>query len=318
LVLFPRIGSQIEIAEAIDPYLVICWIGNNDVLSAVLSFDELDASQMTSIEDFTVAYEELVERLGDLRSAIVLANIPDVHSIAVLVDSEDLVWFMGTDYGLPEGSYTTLPTMFLLDLGLVDGSIFQDPNYVLDPDEVQQISDRIDAFNQIIADRAATIGAPVLDVNGIFRYLVENPPVIMGIPLTRRFQGGLFSLDGVHPSNFAHLLIADQMLNLINLYFGSSFPRVTLEEFVATFLNDPFLDKDQDRSVVGRPFTGFLETIGVLTGFTGDQNDFDAGVSSDLDELGLSTMNSKRGAREQLDRHQIERAFKKMWQIHLR
>ena len=47
LVLFPRLGSQIEIAETLRPNLVACWIGNNDVLGAVTSFDQMDLSQMT-------------------------------------------------------------------------------------------------------------------------------------------------------------------------------------------------------------------------------------------------------------------------------
>ena len=56
LVLFPRLGSQIEIAERLRPNLVACWIGNNDVLSAVTSFDQMDLSQMTSISDFYIAF----------------------------------------------------------------------------------------------------------------------------------------------------------------------------------------------------------------------------------------------------------------------
>lgn len=58
LVLFPRLGSQMEIAESTGASFVVCWIGNNDVLSAAISFDQLDASQMTPVEDFRAAFME--------------------------------------------------------------------------------------------------------------------------------------------------------------------------------------------------------------------------------------------------------------------
>ena len=71
LVLFPRLGSQIEIAEALRPNLVACWIGGNDVLSAVTSFDQMDLSQMTSISDFADAFVELAVRLYLMNSKVV-------------------------------------------------------------------------------------------------------------------------------------------------------------------------------------------------------------------------------------------------------
>jgi hypothetical protein len=40
LVLFPRLGGQIEIAEALNPPLIIGWIGNNDILGTATSFDQ--------------------------------------------------------------------------------------------------------------------------------------------------------------------------------------------------------------------------------------------------------------------------------------
>jgi hypothetical protein len=39
LVLFPRLGSQMQIVESLSPQYVACWIGNNDALGAVTSFD---------------------------------------------------------------------------------------------------------------------------------------------------------------------------------------------------------------------------------------------------------------------------------------
>ncbi len=299
LVLFPRVGSQIELAEALNPPLILCWIGNNDVLSAVTQFDQLDASQMTSVADFRRDFTELVTRLGALDSGLVFANIPDVTSIAFLQDRSDLVKLLGTDHGLPAGDFTSLPAVLLIRLGLEDGSILQNPNYVLDSAEAALIQERIGTFNQIIAEVASSVPAPVVDVNALFRHFVASPPVVLGIPLTHKILGGLFSLDGVHPSNIGHIVISDQVLAVINAFYGTSFPRITSEEFHQTFITDPFLDKDGDGKSLGRPFTSLLETIGFLTGFTGDVDDFNSN---------LSVARSMR-----LDRDDALRAFRQIW-----
>jgi lysophospholipase L1-like esterase len=273
LVLFPRVGSQMEIAEAIKSPLVVCWIGSNDVLSAVLAFDHLDASQMTPVEEFSADFSQLVQRLAKLTNRVVFANIPPVTQIGFLVDREDLIRFLGSDYGLPEGSYTTVITMLLIKLGLDDGSLLQDPNYVLDASEIETIRTRIETFNQLIKERAASIGMPVVDIYGMFEDAVENPPVFFGIPLSSRYLGGMFSLDGVHPSNIGHAMIANAFIQAINSHFQESIPPLSQEMLDTVFLEDPFVDKDGDLQVRGRPFAGLLETLGPSLGISGDFND---------------------------------------------
>jgi len=277
LVLFPRQASQMEIVESLDPAVVVCWIGNNDVLGAVTSFNALDASQMTSVEEFEARFGELADRLSALHSAVVFVNIPDVTSTAFLLDAATLEYFTGKSITLlPSGSVTSLAAMFLIRLGLADQTLLLDPNWVLDADEMARIRGRVDAFNQIIAARAAAVGAIVVDVNSIFKWIVANPPTFFGTPLTNRPLGGLFSLDGVHPSNIGHAIIADQVIATMNARWGTSIPRLTGVESYYTLLTDPYWDKDLDGRAVGRPYTGLLETLAILTGFTGDPNDFDA------------------------------------------
>lgn len=274
LVNFPRLGSQIEIAEALRPPSIICWIGNNDVLGAATSFDQLDGSQVTSVPAFTDRFNQIADRLGALDSKVAFANIPDITSIGFLLDREDLVRFVGSDFGLAEGDFTTIVTMLLIRLGLDDGSLLQDPNFVLDASEVVFVQERIEIFNRVIDEGAARIGAPVLDINSIFNAIAANPPVILGVPVTPRFLGGIFSLDGVHPSNITHAIVADQFIELINAHFQTNIPRLTPSEFLQTFLADPFVDKDGDGRVRGRPLAGLLETLGPILGISGDRNDF--------------------------------------------
>ena len=274
LVLFPRTGSQMEIAESIGAPLIVCWIGNNDVLSAVISFDQLDASQMTPIDEFEADFDEIAQRLDALGIISVFANIPDVTNIGFLVDRQDLIKFLGSDFDLAEGDFTTIVVMLLIRLGLDDGSLIKDPNFVLDAEEVELIHQRIGAFNEIIEEAATGICMPVVDINALFDDVDENPPTFFGIPITPRFLGGIFSLDGVHPSNIGHALVANAFIQTINSHFHSNIPPISDEMLEKIFLTDPFVDKDGDGRVRGRPVAGLLETLGPLLGISGDVNDF--------------------------------------------
>ena len=274
LVLFPRVGSQMEIAESIGARSIICWIGNNDVLSAAISFDQLDASQMTPIDEFEADFTELAGRLGALGKNVVFANIPDVTKIGFLVDGQDLKRFLGSDFGLADGDFTSIVVMLLIRLGLDNGSLLKDPDFVLDAGEVALIQERIEIFNAIIEDAAFAINAPVVDINAMFNDLDENPPIFFGTPVTPRFLGGIFSLDGVHPSNIEHALAANAFIQTINSHFQVNIPLISEGDLEGIFLRDPFQDKDGDGRVRGRYGAGLLETFGPVLGISGDRNDF--------------------------------------------
>ncbi|MFQ5737513.1 MAG: SGNH/GDSL hydrolase family protein [Acidobacteriota bacterium] len=273
LVLFPRVGSQMEIAEALRPLTLLCWIGNNDTLSAATDWTDLDASQMTSVADFAAQFTEIADRLGALQTRVVLANIPDVTAIGFLFDRQDLIHFLGSDFGLAEGSYTTLPTMLILSLGFGD-RLIQNPDFVLDPSEVSQIRERTEIFNQIIQEEASRIGSAVVDIHTIFNDMVADPPTLFGVTISRRFLGGVFSLDGVHPSNLMHALVANAFIQALNNRFQLAVPRLTTAELVRVFFEDPFIDKDGDGRVRGRFGAGLLETLAPLLGFSGDPDEF--------------------------------------------
>jgi lysophospholipase L1-like esterase len=270
LVISPRTGSQISVAESLRPPLIICWIGSNDVLDTVTKFDHLDASQITPLPVFKSNYDQISSRLGASGSKIVYANIADVTQTAFLFSPQDLTTFLGSDFGLPQGSYTTAIAMLLIKLGINDGSILKNPNWVLDSTEIQTIQQSIAAFNQSIADHAAQIHASVVDVNSLFNNLAKNPPVIDSVRLTRRYLGGLFSLDGVHPSNIGHAILANAFIASIDGYYNLSIPQISAANLTRITAADPFVDFNNNLRVRGRPGVGLLETLGPFLGLSGD------------------------------------------------
>lgn len=270
LVLSPRVGSQIEVAESLRAPFVLCWLGSNDALRAVLAYDQLDASQLTPVDQFAADFREIVDRLSAAGSTVILANLPDVSDIAYLLDRQDLVKLLGTDYGLPAGHFTTVPAALTVKLGLANGAIFTDPRFVLDPSELAAIRARIVAYNRVIQEVASARRLALADVYGLFKSVATSQPSILGVRLTSRYLGGLFSLDGVHPSNLGHALVASAFISAINARFGVAIPHFSLAEWTAIAAADPFLDKNGNGRVAGRPGAGLVETLGPSLGISGD------------------------------------------------
>lgn len=292
LVLFPQLGSQVDIAERLQPTYVACWIGNNDALGAVLAFDHLDASQLTPAANVWVDFNTLASRLDAAGSKVVFATIPDVSHIAYLLDRNDLVRLLGSDEGLPADSRTTLTAVMMVKLGILDPSIFGDPNYVLDATELQTISAYIETLNTIIQVVAAAHNMPVVDIHGLFAEFAANPPTFGPLTLTTRYLGGLFSLDGVHPSNFAHALIAYLFINAFNTSYGAQIPQLDGPTLGGFLLTDPFIDRNGNGQVAGRPGAGLVETLGLIFGISGDPNDVLPSTATVPASAGLVTTTS--------------------------
>ena len=271
LVELPRTGTQIEIAQRLRPPLIACWIGNNDVLGAALAFDHMDASQITPQDVFADNFQTIVDGLTGWHDKVVFANIPDVTRIGFLMSPQDLKLFLGDSYGLPEGSYTSLVAMLMIRMGLLPPTILRDPSWVLDAGEIATMRKATAGFNRTIATDAAAAGMPMVDIHSLMNLYAAHPPVIGGVPLLLRYNGGLLSLDGVHPSDIGHALIANAFIRTMNSAWHMNIPPLSQTQLTSIARSDPFIDWDGDLVVRGRPLRGLLETLGPTLGISGDR-----------------------------------------------
>jgi hypothetical protein len=274
LVLPPYFGmSQMQIVEQLKPDMVVAWVGNDDLISQVLSFDALGSqSGVTPLATFTSEYRELVSRLKATGAKVVMANVPDFTKIAFLFDNDDLTRYTGTNYNLPSGYVTSFATMLLLELGVFDAGILKNSNYVLTPTQLTAIQQQVQQYNQVIEEIATAAGFPVVNAYAVFDDLIENPVTIEGITITTHYNGGAFSLDGVHPSDTGHALFANVFIAAANKAYGMSIPPISAGELVQIFNADPFIDFGGNGIVAGRPFTGLLETLGPFLGISGGKS----------------------------------------------
>ena len=128
---------------------------------------------------------------------------------------------------VPAGVITNYP------FGLVPFNPFPD-QFVLDPTEMITAFNAITAFNNTISTVAAAKGFGLVDIyslfnNIFFQSITQGGINYNGVNFTAFFiTGGLFSLDGVHPSSQGQGLIANEFLKVINTKFGSNYPLINL------------------------------------------------------------------------------------------
>lgn len=111
------------------------------------------------------------------------------------------------------------------------GSFSELPDrYALDSSEVQTIEQAIDAYNSIIAQKAAQYNLALVDMNTYFK-TVKAGVMWNGVQLNAEFvSGGFFSLDGYHPNQKGYSLIANEFIRVINAKYGSTIPAVNCTE----------------------------------------------------------------------------------------
>ena len=227
--------SQVEWAEGLAPTAILVWIGNNDALGAALAGD---AALLTPAADFEAAYGEVLDRLAATGATLVVANIPDVTVIPFLTSAEDVAALVGLPLaalgpllGIGPGDFVT-PDAFGL-IGAILWGFITGPlpgNVVLDAAEVAAIRAAIADFNAVIAAQAEAKGAALVDIHGFLERTRARGIVVGGQRLTTGYLGGLFSLDGIHPTNTGYAVIANEFIEALDRHFAAGIPPVTVRE----------------------------------------------------------------------------------------
>ncbi len=229
-----QIGSEIETVEALRPTFAILWVGNNDTLWAVVNGV---TSEITNPVVFSQDYEEIVRRLVATRTKLVIANLPDVTIVPYLTSAEDVAALLGQPLsvigpvlGISPGDYVTL---FAFDAiqkilsGALPGPL-PDP-LVVSADEINVIKASNLLFNSIVYEVASHYNIPVVDIRGLMQEVDEKGIVVGGQRLTMDYLGGIFTLDGFHPTHTGHAIVANNFIKTINQYFNANIPPVDVE-----------------------------------------------------------------------------------------
>jgi len=220
--------SQVRLARDLEPSILLVWLGNNDILPMAT---RTDTGAGSTPADFGAQYRRFLDALADTGAPMVIANIPDVTAIPVLRRAAGEVTSCRD-----QGVVKPVATTDLISINM-DRTLLPEPpcGRVLDSAEQAFVRQTVQAFNVEIGAAAVDIeqrrGIPVaiVDVFGLFDQFHQSGVDVRGngsLVLTTRYLGGLFTLDGVHPTRTAHALIANAFIDAMNARFGTTVAHV--------------------------------------------------------------------------------------------
>ena len=237
LPLRPEPVSQVSRARDLRPSFLLVWIGNNDVLD--MATDTSPGAVTLTAGEFGGRFRALLDALADTQADMAVANLPDPTAIAALRRAAGDV----TSCRATDGTTEPVAADDLLSIDLSPDRLPTPPcAKVLDAAERVQVRARVSAFNDeiaaAIADTERTRGvviAPVDLFTGFDQLGASGVDLNAdGTPdLTTRYLGGIFSLDGIHPTRTGNALIANTFIEAINARFGESIPHVDVARVAA-------------------------------------------------------------------------------------
>ncbi len=164
---------------------------------------------------------------SDLATLKVLVTLTG-QNYAGLLGTPTGKWYKDNHYpALPLGIDTTKP------FGFDPRNPWPDA-LILDADEIVTAATATAAFNTEIQNVATAKGFGLVDIHAIFnnifmQSILHGGLTYTGVEFSAFFiTGGLFSLDGVHPSSQGQGLIADEFIKVINAKFGANLPQINL------------------------------------------------------------------------------------------
>jgi len=225
--------SQIEWAESLAPTFAFVWLGNNDVLAYATSGG---TRPITPLDEFEEDYQQLLHRMEATGADLIIANIPDVTTIAFFLTAEEIAAQAGQELsvigpilGIDSGDLVTIEGLPLVEQILTGQLAPPLPDeVVLDAEEIAISRQSVIDVNRIIAREAYRRNIPLVDINRLFLRMQIFGLPFKGKLLNTKFLGGLFSLDGVHPSNTGYALMANHFIRTLNLRYHARIRRVSI------------------------------------------------------------------------------------------
>jgi lysophospholipase L1-like esterase len=269
--------SQMNEAIALNPTAIFVWAGNDDALQA----DESGMpSSMTPVATFTQEFTQLLGTLhSQTKATLIVANIPDVTAIPYLTPAATVIATVATDTGLSQSQVAA-------DLGIADGDLVnatgesevetaiiqikqgKTPTPLTDAGfltaaEITQVQTTVDQYNSAISQEVTAVGGILIDIHAYFQTL-QSGITINNYKATPGFLGGLFSLDGVHPTNTGYALIANQYINTLNSNANTNITEVNVSAIAAT---DPLFGLNvAPGEAVGIPLIAARRTDALIRG----------------------------------------------------
>ncbi len=244
-------GTEVQQAIARKPSTIFLMIGANDVLGVDGSGNLATA---TSLSSFTADFTELMTTLATNTTAhLIVGNIPDVTAIPYMTPASQLLEECQEYTGVPSSFFIPILNIHPGDLvnwaGVADfhadalrAQAGEMPTPlpardILTAADVATLQAQINSMNQVIAQQVAAAGGTLVDVHALLADWSANGATINGYQASMGYLGGLFGVDGIHPSNTGYALLANQFIASTNAALGTNIPAV---DVAAVAAKDPY------------------------------------------------------------------------------
>ncbi len=267
--------TEMELAESLltkftSPKLALEWLGNNDALVPALVGQ---ISALTPVDQFAVSYAQVLDKLAATGAPMVTATVPDVTEVPFFTSVQSIasetqlpLSYVTSKLNIGPNDYLRPPAVPLA-LAILSNPSNPGPlpavcpaplpdlgsdtlPCVLTDADAKTIRGVVNCYNLIIEVQTIAHGGFIVDIHALVDQIYRSGYQLpSGEVLTADFFGGLFSLDGIHPTNTGYGVIANEFIKGLNTYLHAHIPAANIS---AIFEADP-LAKYAAPHVVSRP-----------------------------------------------------------------
>jgi lysophospholipase L1-like esterase len=246
--------TQVQAAAALHAQIATVWLGSNDILKYALSGGALPATDPTQF------YNDMVTLIRTLQASgakVAVANLFDVLDASYFTSATELGALLnqlGVPTGsapynyyeslVPAGGYLTLSGFFktLASVEALGGGLT--PVTLVAGDTIPgafaaAIQGYNNAYNVQIAAAVTATGATLVDVHTTYANIYNQGFANVNLPTccSPIYDGGLSSLDGIHPSNTGYAIIANTFIQALDTAFSLTIPQVNV---TTIYQHDPY------------------------------------------------------------------------------
>jgi lysophospholipase L1-like esterase len=252
--------TQAQMVQRAKPTFVTVWIGNNDVLGAVLdTANSGNVAKITPAARFQARYTLLLDSIEAAGPAgVVLIGVANVATPADRTglpptqppaNGAPYLSYGSTYYALdqanqipgpftaaatcapPRGDSVLVPFPFGGGLINTGGTLTCNETQTIQPSELTAMTTAVAAYNTFISAQATSHGWAYFDPNAALAALRVVPTQVaffpaFGAACSANPFGLAFSCDGIHPSAASHKLVANALIPVINTKYGTAIPAI--------------------------------------------------------------------------------------------
>jgi len=226
--------TQLQCALDRKPTLTIIELGYFEALEAAVKGEP---AKLPKPGSFITDYERLLNQLKVSENEVVVLTIPDPFDTAYYSSIKLAAKILKLEpatlqhaYGLEANDLIGVNGIIEIGFQLLSNKLKPLPQgSVLRQTIANQISNSIDELNTSLTSLAKKQGALVVDLHALFRR-VKNEGITVGArTLTAEYLGGFYSLNGYYPGATGQALIANDLLEHLNIFYGAEFPQIDLQ-----------------------------------------------------------------------------------------